>query len=187
MARTISRPILNVDEYIAGELASDVRHEYLAGDVYAMVGASATHNLVSGNIFSALHRHLRAGPCSVFMSDMKVRLRIAAEEYFYYPDILVSCSPDDRATYYRERPSVLIEVLSESTERVDRREKLLAYQHIPSLQEYVLVQQSQREVVVFRRAAGWGSNKVQQDGELVLESLNFRMSLAEIYAGTELS
>jgi Uma2 family endonuclease len=183
MAQTIFLPALTVKDYIAGELTSDIRHEYLAGDVYAMVGASDAHNLISGNIFSALHQHLRGGPCQVFMADMKVRLRIAADEYFYYPDILVSCSPDDRATYYREHPSVLIEVLSDSTARVDRREKLLAYQHIPSLEQYVLVGQNQHELTIFRRAANWASEKVGQDGDLVLQSLDFRMSVADIYSG----
>lgn len=187
MAKTITHPAISADDYIAGELTSEVRHEYLAGDVYAMVGASAAHNLICINIVSSLHRHLRERPCQVFMADMKLRLRIATDEYFYYPDILVSCRSDDCATYYREHPTVLVEVLSDSTERLDRREKLLAYQQIPSLEEYVLVAQQRRELTIFRRTADWASEKIAGDGDLSLHSLSFRMGVGEVYSGTELS
>jgi Uma2 family endonuclease len=183
MAQTSSRKKLTAQEYINGELASNIRHEFLGGDVYAMVGASANHNLICINIVSALHRHLSKGPCQVFMADMKVRLHIAFDEYFYYPDILVSCRPDDRATYYKEHPVVLIEVLSESTERLDRREKLFAYQHIKSLEEYVLIGQSQREITVFRRSVDWGSHVVPLDEKLEFRSLDFRIAFDDIYAG----
>ena len=93
----------------------------------------------------------RKARCQLFTSDVKVRLEIGKQDVFYCPDLLVSCDPDDRATYYRERPSLIVEVLSESTERLDRRDKMLAYQTIKSLQEYVLVAQDVRRVEVYRR------------------------------------
>src|SRR2546423_65871 len=101
---------ISVEEYLAGELQSEVRHEYLGGDLYTMAVASMEHNIIAGNIYMALREHLRGGPCQVFMSDMKVRLKDAqAEDYLYYPDVMVACDPADNALYYRERPVVLIE------------------------------------------------------------------------------
>ena len=85
------------------------------------------------------------------MADMKLRLRIAEDDIFYYPDLMVTCDPSDDAPYYKTRPTVLVEVLSPSTERLDRREKFLSYQRLPSLEEYVLVDQERMRVTVFRR------------------------------------
>lgn len=81
-----------------------MRHEYLGGQLYAMADASRQHNLVAGNLFAALHRHLRGGPCRVFMSDIDVRLRIGADEIFYYPDLVVACEADDRPRHFVEQP-----------------------------------------------------------------------------------
>jgi Uma2 family endonuclease len=92
MPQALATPTLGIEEYVQGELAPDVRHEYVAGAVYALVGASDRHNIISGNLFSALHAHLRGGPCRAFMSDMKVR--VGTDECFYYPDIMVACQPE---------------------------------------------------------------------------------------------
>jgi len=176
---------LSVEAYIEGELRSEVKHEYLAGEVYAMSGASAAHNLIAGNLFSALHQHLRGGPCRVFMSDMKVRIQHAREDYFYYPDVMVACQPNDTARYWREQPKLIVEVLSESTERVDTREKVFAFQTIPALEEYVLLAQDRREATVFRRAEGWAACKVQGDALLELASVSLTVGLGEVYEGVE--
>lgn len=175
--------LISEAEFLAGEQCSEFRHEYLGGTVYAMVGASDRHGLLTGNLFAALHRHLRGGPCQVFASDMKVRLTVADETYFYYPDIVVSCRQDDRARFFREHPSVLVEVLSDSTERTDRREKFLAYRTIESLQDYVLVAQDAPAVSVFRRDKGWRAEHLGAQDELVLPSLGFTLAVAEIYEG----
>lgn len=185
MGDALIRRSISVSDYLEGELSSDIRHEYLGGDVYAMVGASDAHGLICGNVFAALHRHLRGGPCQVFIADMKVRLRIANEDFFYYPDILVSCDPTDRARYFRERPVVLIEVLSESTARVDSREKLFAYRHIDSLQDYVLIEQDKRGITIARRGDGWALQSFGPEGELRLPCLDFSMAVTQIYAGVE--
>jgi Uma2 family endonuclease len=97
---------ISVEDYIAGELQSDVRHEYLWGVVYAMAGGSTDHNTIAGNIFAALRQHVRGGPCQVFFVDVKVRLRIAEEDVFYYPDIMVfPAFPDgvDRSAFAGHR------------------------------------------------------------------------------------
>lgn len=96
---------ISVDDYLQGELNSDIRHEYVAGNVYGMVGASDRHNLITGNLFAALHAHARGASCQLFMAGMKVRLQVAGEDSYYYPDLMLSCDVQDRATYYREKPA----------------------------------------------------------------------------------
>ena len=102
MSRRESRGTISVEDYIAGEESRNVRHEYINGEIHAMGGASTRHNTIAGNIFAAIRSHFSDGPCQVFIADMKVRLSISDEEIFYYPDVLVSCSPEDRAEYFRE-------------------------------------------------------------------------------------
>jgi len=172
--------LISVDDYLAGELQSEVRHEYVAGQVYAMVGASDRHGLILNALAFALTPSARERRCQLFTSDMKVRLEIGKQDVFYYPDLLVSCDPDDRATYYRERPCLIVEVLSESTERLDRREKMLAYPTIPSLQEYVLVAQHTRRVEVYRRESDWAPD-VYIEGMAPLRCLEAELPVESIY------
>lgn len=136
MAR--SAPI-SVDDYLDGETLTDIKHEYLDGEVVAMGGASAKHGLLVTGLGLAIGPHARRKGCQLFMADVKLRVDHADQTYFYYPDLLLACDPEDREPYYRRRPCMVVEVLSPSTERIDRREKLFAYQTIPSLREYLLV------------------------------------------------
>jgi Uma2 family endonuclease len=122
MGTRVNPKQISIDEYLQGEERGEVRHEYIGGEVYAMVGTSDRHNMIAGNLFAALHPRLRGGPCRLFTSDMKVRLRVASDEAFYYPDLMVARDPADAATYFRTRPRLIVEVLSETTERIDRRE-----------------------------------------------------------------
>jgi len=182
------------EEYLALEERAVTKHEYLDGAIYAwqgfgpaaMAGGSKEHNHLCGNLDMALRQRLRRGPCRVFMSD--VRLRIEEANAFFYPDVAVTCaeadtSPERSDTHLLREPTVVIEVLSESTETFDRGEKCQAYQRIPTLREYVLVPQSAREgVEVLRRGeAGEWARHVFHEGELVLESLDLRVPLAEVY------
>ncbi|MGH8476472.1 MAG: Uma2 family endonuclease [Methylococcales bacterium] len=176
---------LSVDDYLREELQSEIRHEYIGGQIYAMVGASAAHNSISMNLASALHQHIAGSPCRVFMSDMKLRLEIAKETIFYYPDIMVCCEASDRERYFRSQPKIIVEILSESTARVDRREKLLAYQTIVSLEEYVLVEQDSKEVTVFTRAGNWKPLRLLAGDELHLPCVEFSMAMDALYAGVE--
>ncbi|PWU10983.1 MAG: hypothetical protein C5B50_24215 [Verrucomicrobia bacterium] len=146
------QPLLSVEDYLEGEKRSEIRHEYLGGYIYAMAGASADHNRIAGDIHTELREQLRSKRCEPFMADMK--LRVAATDTFYYPDVLVACDPTDKAKYFRERPTVVFEVLSPDTERTDQREKWLAYALVPSLKVYVIVSQEKCEVTVLRRAPG---------------------------------
>jgi Uma2 family endonuclease len=149
-----------------------------------MVGASDTHNLISMNLAAALHQHLRDAPCQVFMSDMKVRLSIAGDDVFYYPDVLVSCREDDRARYWRQDPCLIIEILSEGTARIDRREKFLAYQQIDALEEYLVVEQDMPWMTMFRRSNSWRPNHLGPADTLRLASVALEMPVAEVYRGT---
>ena len=145
-------------DYLAAERAAPVRHEYVAGEVFAMAGASKVHGTLVMNAAIALRQHLRGAPCRVWMADMKVRVK--ADSAYYYPDVVVTCDASDLGPDapkdYVEAPKLILEVLADSTEPVDRREKLLSYRHLDSLEEYVLIDQNKAWVEVYRRtSAGW--------------------------------
>jgi Uma2 family endonuclease len=177
---------LSEDEYLDNEKASPVRHEYLAGLVYAMAGASATHNLIALNMASRLRTHLRGKPCQTFMSDMKVKIETI--ETFYYPDVMVACDPSDDADYYRTNPALIIEVTSPTTAVTDRREKLLAYQKIPGLREYVLIAQDEISVLVYRRAKNgrWWEETLGPDDVIELDSVDLNITVKEAYEDVNL-
>lgn len=179
---------LSATDYLVGERRSEIRHEYIGGHIYAVARASEEHNVIAGNIFTALHASLRGRPCRVFMADMKVALDIAGEEIFYYPDVMVACDPLDRDRYAKRFPKVLIEVLSPETERTDRREKLFSYTQIESMEEYVLVAQERPEVEIFRRANQWRPEILQKaEDSLRLASLDFQMPLGAVYDGVSVN
>lgn len=136
------QPFISVQDYLEGERKSDVRHEYVGGRVYAMAGANDDHNRIGTNISGELLQRLRGKRCETFMADMK--LKMPGSEAFYYPDVLVACDPTDNATYFRERPTVIFEVLSPDTERTDQRERRFAYSLVPSLKVYVIVAQDKQ-------------------------------------------
>jgi len=177
--------LLSPEDYLAGELLCEERHEYIAGVVHAMAGASAVHNAIAINLVAALHSQLRGKSCQPFGSDMKLRLNFGADTVFYYPDAMVVCDPSDDATYYRERPVLIIEVLSPQTARVDQREKFLAYRTLPSLEVYVLVDQSRCHVTVYRRATDWKPEILTDPAELLtVPVLGWAVTLNDLYERT---
>lgn len=180
-AKTSRQPLISVEEYLRGEQSSEVRHEYIDGQVYAMVGASRSHGLTLNALAFALTPAARRKSCQLFTSDMKVRVDIGSSPVFYYPDLLITCDQNDRTSYYSTQPCLIIEVLSETTERIDRREKLLAYQTLPSLREYLLVAQDARHVEVYRRTKEWQA-EYHDAGDIFLGCLNEALSLDAIYA-----
>ena len=177
---------ISPEEYLAGEQHSDIKHEYVDGEVYAMSGASEAHNLISGNLFALLHSYLRGKFCRVFFADMKTRIQALRNTRFYYPDIQVTCAEDDTDNYAKSQPKLIIEVLSPSTERRDRAEKFYAYRTLNSLEEYVLVAQDEQRVEIYRRRSGWDLEIYGADDECHLESVDMRVSVAEIYEQVEL-
>jgi len=176
-----SANFISVDEYIAGEQLSEIRHEYIGGQVYAMAGGSEAHNTICLNLALALRAHLRGKRCKVFMTDMKLRLEIAGDDVFYYPDLLVVCDPSDDAKYFKTKPDVLVEVLSPSTERLDRREKFFSYQQLPSLQEYILVDQERMHLTLFRKSSSWKPEHLTAADTLQIASVGFELPVPAIY------
>ena len=185
MSNAMARPApIRVEDYLEGETLTDIKHEYLDGEVVAMGGASARHGLVAGAFYGALLPHARRKGCQLFIADMKVRVEHADQTYFYYPDLLLACDPQDREPYYRRRPCLVVEVLSPSTERIDRREKLFAYQAIPSLREYLLVDPDKRSVEIYR----FGDPvryETCTEGAFRLDCLDAEITLDEVYFDAE--
>lgn len=167
-------------EYLEGEQLTEIRHEYIDGQVYAMGGASDRHGLITMALALIFGKQARQKRCQLFIADMKVRLNISGQDIFYYPDLLLSCEPTDREPYFRKHPCLLVEVLSESTERLDRREKMLAYQTIPSLQEYILVSQNSRQIEIYRRRNDWKPDIIQQ-GNFHLDCLDLSVNIEDVY------
>jgi Uma2 family endonuclease len=176
---------ISPDEYLEGERLSEIRHEYVDGCVYAMAGASDDHNRIAGNIFAELSNQLRGTGCEAFIHDMKVKVS-PGSNIFYYPDIIVVCDPSDNAKYFRERPSVIFEVLSPETQRADRREKLLAYAEIPTLKSYVLLEQERIATTVLRRrSTGWETETIEgPNAVLTFPEINVQIDLGRIYERT---
>jgi len=168
------------EEYLQGELSSEVKHELIDGKIYAMTGASDNHNKISGNIFSEIKAALRTAqsPCSTYISDMKVNVA----NQFFYPDVMVVCDKsDNESNYYKKSPTLIIEVLSKSTKKTDRTLKRLAYQNIPSLEEYVLIEQINCEIEVFRKRNAWQPDYYYLGDRVPLESVGLTISVEDIY------
>ncbi|MGB3761139.1 MAG: Uma2 family endonuclease [Rivularia sp. (in: cyanobacteria)] len=174
---------LTVEEYFQLEQTSEIRHEYVDGEVFAMAGASEEHNLIVTNIIALLRPHLRGTPCRTFASDMKVKVKVQKADIFYYPDILVSCDPNDDERYFKTSPKLIVEVLSNSTKTIDKREKRINYQNIETLQEYVLISQDEIKVEVYRKdnQGNWSMQTLGKDDELHLYSIDLKLTMAEIY------
>jgi Uma2 family endonuclease len=174
-------------EYLAFERQSEERHEYHGGELRLMAGASRKHNIISLNIASLLREKLRGKPCRPFMSDMRVR--IASAQRYFYPDIAVICATEafveeDIAT----DATVIIEVLSDSTEALDRGEKFESYQCLPSLQDYVLVSQNKMRLEHFHKLAHneWRYLALNKAEEILyLDTVGVQLPLKEIYLDAE--
>ncbi len=181
-AVSTSHALLTVEEFLAAEQSYEIKHEYLGGMVYAMAGTSTAHNTIAMNLAVAIGSRLRGRPCQAFGSDMKLRLSVSATTYFYYPDAMIFCGSVGLGPSWCERPSVVFEILSESTRTIDEREKRMAYLTLPSLDAYVRIEQERREVIVERRTTeGWRREIVAADGVVSLPTVEVEFSVAELY------
>lgn len=179
---------LGPDDYLAWEQGQPWRNEYVDGEVFAMSGASDAHGTAALNLAALLRSALRGKPCKPFISDMKVH--VEAANSFFYPDILVTCDPRDRApeaSHVKHHPVLIVEVLSPTTEAYDRGNKFAAYRALASLQEYALVSTEQRRIEVFRRddTGHWVLYPFALDEELELASVDFRCPVADVFEGVE--
>lgn len=178
MALNYQKRFISEQDYLEGELVSVIRHEYIKGDVYAMGGASANHNRIVANISRKFGNHLEKTPCEPFFSDMKVKV---GKDYFY-PDLIVVCHHQDSGAYYTESPIIIMEVLSKSTRKTDQTLKRLAYQSLPSLEEYVLIEQDFVDVEICRRERHWQSEHYYLGDEVYFSAIDLRLPVEVIYA-----
>ena len=181
----LATTFISITDYLEGEKNSQVRHEYLGGQIFAMSGGSEEHNRIALNIASFLRFHLRGSGCKTFIADMKVKIDIAknSSNIFYYPDVMVTCHPQDTQKYYKSYPCLIVEVLSPSTQNLDRREKRLNYQNLTSLQEYVLIDQTEMKVEIYRPSKGgyWSKQTLGKEDLLELKSVGLTLTMTDIY------
>ncbi len=180
--RTDPTAFITFREYLEGEKHAEVRHEYIDGRVFAMAGATRNHEIVALNLAASLHTHLKGSPCRAFKGDMKLKVEIQDRDFVYYPDIVVGCDPSDRHPLFIEKPKVLIEVMSDY--KADNVEKLFVYLRIPSLEEYLVVDQdpANPQAWLYRRDNGWEQENGAPEGVVKLASLDFETTLAGLYA-----
>ncbi len=183
-----------IEDYFAIEESSPVRHEFHGGEIFAMAGASLRHNRIVGNVFAALRAQLEGSDCEIFSSDLRVR---TPGGLYTYPDLLVVCggvelSATDRLDTVLN-PTVIVEVLSESTKDYDRGGKFTLYRELPSMREYVLIEQTSIRVEHFNNPATvrdaraeWPCQQyADAQARIVINALGVELSLAEIYARVE--
>lgn len=176
---------MTLDEFLGWEERQDGRHEFLQGEVVAMVGGTVAHNQIAGNVYTALRAELRGSPCRVFQETM----RILAAESVFYPDVFVTCAAMDDRDRLATEPTVIVEVLSDSTSSYDHTTKNAAYRSLPSLTQYVLVHQRVAVVESFRRAGdGWTHELLSgRDGTLTIPALEVTLPLSTIYEDTQVT
>lgn len=176
---------LDEAEYLALEARSPVRHEYIAGEIFAMTGAGIRHNIIAGNLYTALRTHLRGTPCRALMEGVKLYLK--KERSYFYPDVMVTCEPRllelDAQVQVVDSPMLIVEVLSPSTEGIDRREKLRAYRNLPGLKEYAMVSQDECRVELYRRRGdiGWDIITFEPGDSVEFASVELQMPIADVY------
>jgi Uma2 family endonuclease len=173
-------PRMTANEYLQMEKQATCRHEFVNGVVCAMAGGSREHDFISGDLYAALLAQLRQ-PCQIFTSDMKMRIKAVTDECYYYPDTSVTCSDLDNDRYALTHPSLIVEVLSHSTEQADRSYKFDHYRLLPSLQEYVLVHQERPCVETHRRRTSWARETFEPDASITFESINLALPVGAFY------
>ena len=187
---TNPKTLLTEDEYLAFERRSEFRHEYVAGEVFDMTGASRYHVRIVTNIIFVLETQLRDRPCNVYSNDMRVRIRRA--RHYAYPDVVVTCGEEKYADAELDtllNPLVIFEVLSDSTEAYDRGKKFESYQLIESLTDYLLVSQRARRIEQFTRRTGrdWIYTEAHEPGDVIrIQSIGCELKLEDVYLKVEL-
>jgi Uma2 family endonuclease len=190
MALPQTQPRFDVESYLVWEEAQPERHEYFAGEVFAMSGGTDAHYTILGNFFANLRSALSGTPCRPFVSGMKVR--IEAADAVLYPDVFVTCDARDKtqeAALAKSHPLLIVEVLSDSTAAYDRGRKFELYQQIEELREYLIIEQDRAHADLFRKNAEglWVLHPIATGGTITLQSLNLSLPLAGLYADVDLA
>ena len=181
------RPLMSAEEYLAWEPTQEERYEYWDGEVVAMSGGTRNHNRITFNFSKLLDDALVDRPCEMYMADVKVQVQ-RGQKYFY-PDVVVTCDDRDNDPQLVQFPSLIIEVLSPSTEAIDRGTKFAKYRQFSTLKEYVLVQVEQPGVEVFRRnqQEQWVLSEYGLGDSLKLESVGVEIAIADLYRQIQFS
>jgi Uma2 family endonuclease len=164
-------------QYLEDERIREIKHELIDGQIFAMSGASMNHIRISGNLFAEFRTHLKGSPCVPAIADMKIKVGSS----YFYPDVVVDCDFDETQPYFTQKPVIIVEVLSKSTRRKDLTTKRLRYINLPSVLEYVLIEQDFVEVEVMRKSDDWRSSRYFLGDEITFESIDLTLSVEDIY------
>ncbi len=180
---------ISVDEYLEGEAISAIKHEYVGGRVYGMVGGKYAHNLIASNVLIELGAQLRGRPCRALNSDSHVKIQTGSQPRFYYPDVSVICGDHIRDGLFQDCPSVIVEVMSQGTRRIDEGEKRDAYLSLPTLSTYILLEQSFVGAIVYQRDGDHFERSVSFDvsESIPLPLIDCHLPLASVYAEVSFS
>jgi len=185
-----TKPYVTPDEYLARERVAETRSEYFDGEIFAMAGGTPQHSAISFNVTVALGPQLRGGPCRGFNGDL--RIKVSETGLYNYPDLVILCGEarfDDQKRDTLLNPTLIVEVLSPTTEAYVRGDKFSHYRWLESLQDYLLIAQDRRRVELFSRQPDgrWILSQVQDEkAEVALESIGCRLALADVYERVEL-
>lgn len=172
---------MTVETYLEWEPRQELRYEFVDGEVFAMTGGSIAHNDIAVNLLTELRPHLREQGCRINIADAKVNV---TSSRYRYPDLVITCDERDKTALNAiQYPKLIVEVLSDGTEVLDRGIKLKEYCRLPSLEEYVLISSAQISVEIYRRTQGlfWLYKAYQPGDDIVLESVNFEFPIDLVY------
>jgi Uma2 family endonuclease len=185
----LAQKFLTENEYLALERDSSVKSEFYKGEIFAMAGAKRTHNLIVTNLLREISAHFKGKPCKVYPSDMKVKN--AKDRFFTYPDVTIVCGKAEFLNKNQDvllNPLVIIEVLSESTEKYDRGTKFDLYRNIPSLNEYILVNSEERKIESYvREGENWVYTESREGQPFSIKTTEVSLDLDEVYDKVELT
>ena len=184
MALATAEKLISREEYLQGELVSEIRHEYVAGNVYAMSGGTLNHQRIAGNFMRIAGNQLQGKPCFPTGSDFKLQVPLGrGEEAFYYPDGMIICVPVPGDALFTDSPSVILEVLSPNTRRIDEVQKYRDYITIPSLGTYILAETEAPHLTLYRRDGTGFRREVVSGADAVLElpEAGITIHLDELY------
>lgn len=182
MGNVATRLRMSAQDFLAWDETQAVRHEFVAGEVFAMAGAGEAHVTAAGNVYLLLRQHLAGTPCRTFITDMK--LRVDAADAVFYPDVMVTCSAADAADpLVKREPVLLVEVLSPATAAYDRGDKFAAYRKLPSLREYLLVDTDSRRCDLYRKGGDglWVLHPFEPGQAVTLASVELELSAAALW------
>ncbi len=186
MSQVVER-LFTEEEYLKLEdKSTEERHEYIDGVLRLMAGTTQKHNTIAQNFVLKLALLAREKACRLGVESIRVKLPFGSRKRYYYPDVVLTCRPNDGDDRTIETPCLVVEILSKSTSSIDKVEKLDTYQRIPSIKQYVIVEQAQRKIEVYTRQDDKWIYEMLESGQFDITCLETTMTLDEVYAGSSL-